>query len=91
MLLYGLFAGLVAILATVAIERLGGRLGGLLASIPTTIIPASIGILDRSPTERHFVWAMAIVPGGMLVNAFFLWLWRWGPPRLPRTSLAKPA
>ena len=35
----GLFAGVVAVLATVAVERLGGRLGGVLASIPTTIVP----------------------------------------------------
>ena len=89
MLIYGLFAGLVAILATVAIERFGGRLGGLLASIPTTIIPASLGIFERSHTPRDYVWAMSVVPIGMLVNAFFLWLWRWGPPRLPHTTLPK--
>ena len=39
----GIFAALVAIGATVAIERLGGRLGGVLGSIPTTIVPASLG------------------------------------------------
>ena len=87
MLFYGLFAGVVAILATVAIERLGGRMGGLLASVPTTIIPASIGILEQSKSETDFVWAMAIVPFGMLVNAFFLFLWRWVPPRLPAAEL----
>ena len=42
-LLSGIFAALVAIGATVAIERLGGRLGGVLGSIPTTIVPASLG------------------------------------------------
>ena len=39
-----LLAGLVAIGATVAIERFGGRIGGLLATVPTTIVPASIGM-----------------------------------------------
>ena len=43
MLFYGFFAGVVAILATVAIERLGGRMGGLLASVPTTIILHPLG------------------------------------------------
>ena len=42
-ILSGIFAALVAIGATVAIERLGGRLGGILGSIPTTIVPASLG------------------------------------------------
>ena len=89
MLFYGVFAGVVAILATVAIERLGGRMGGLLASVPTTIIPASIGILEQSRSEADFIWAMAIVPFGMLVNAFFLFLWRWVPPRLPTADLGR--
>ena len=35
-----MFAGVVAIGATVAIERLGGKLGGLIAAVPSTIIPA---------------------------------------------------
>ena len=39
----GIFAALVAVAATVAIERLGGRLGGVIGSIPTTIVPASLG------------------------------------------------
>jgi len=86
MLFYGLFAAVVAIMATVAIERLGGRLGGLVATIPTTIIPACTGIFDRSPDEQDFVWAMSVVPMGMLVNAFFLWLWRKVPPSLSRLS-----
>ena len=38
------FAGLVAVGVTVAIERLGGRVGGLLGTLPTTIVPASLGI-----------------------------------------------
>lgn len=45
--LSGLFAGLVAVLATVAVEKLGGRLGGVLASMPTTIVPACIGLFEQ--------------------------------------------
>lgn len=43
-LLSGLGAGLIATLATLAIERLGGKLGGVIGTLPTTIIPASWGV-----------------------------------------------
>lgn len=82
----GLFAGLVAIGATLAVERLGGRLGGVLASIPTTIVPAAIG-MSLGTTPEGFVAAMAAVPVGMLVDAAFLWSWRVLPRRLPARSL----
>ena len=74
-------------LATLAIERFGGRIGGLLATVPTTIIPACLGIWNESADHHDFVWAMAVVPMGMWVNSFFLWLWRVVPPRLPSTQL----
>ncbi|MEC7985975.1 MAG: hypothetical protein VX278_12495 [Myxococcota bacterium] len=79
-----IFAGLVAIAATVAVERLGGLLGGVLASIPTTIVPAAIGFFLQGEGFEH---ALMAVPGGMLVNALFLFSWRYFPPRLPRVSL----
>jgi hypothetical protein len=34
-------AGAVAVLATVAVERLGGVAGGIFSSVPTTIVPAA--------------------------------------------------
>ncbi len=92
MALYGALAGLVAIGATVAIERLGGRLGGILATLPTTIIPASIGIwgktnvVGQDPVEFYQA-AMFAVPSGMLLNAGFLWLWRVVPPYLSGVSV----
>jgi hypothetical protein len=76
------YAGLVAIGVTVAIERLGGRLGGLVGSIPTTIIPASLGfwwVAESTPLFRESLYA---VPAGMLVNAIFLYSWRVLPRRL---------
>ncbi len=82
------FAGLVAIGATLAIERWGGRLGGILGTLPTTIVPASLGIAAAAPTDAAFRDALLSVPAGMLLNAFFLWLWRAVPPRLPDTGLA---
>lgn len=42
--LSGAFAAAVAVTATMVIERLGGRVGGVLASSPTTVIPASLGV-----------------------------------------------
>lgn len=77
-----IFAGLVAVLATIAVERLGGVAGGVLSSIPTTIVPAAIGILGRSEDPDGFRRAMAFVPVGILMNAGYLLLWRVIPARL---------
>ena len=43
-LLAALFAGIVAILVTVAIEKWGGIIRGILGTLPTTIVPATIGM-----------------------------------------------
>ena len=86
-LLPGLMAGCIAIGVTVAVERWGGRIGGLIGTLPSTIIPASIGILAGSETTADFQAAMFATPIGMLVNAIFLWTWRALPPRLPAGSV----
>lgn len=75
-------AGGVAIAATVAIERFGGRLGGLLATLPTTIVPAAVGMFLGSADLADYRAGLFIMPAGMLVNAFFLWVWRVLPARL---------
>lgn len=82
-----LFAGLVAVGATVAIERWGGVIGGLLGTLPTTVVPASLGIWAASSDPTTFAAAMGAIPVGMLVNAGFLFLWRVGPRLLPEASL----
>lgn len=79
-----LFAGVVAVLATIAVERLGGVAGGVLSSIPTTIVPAAIGIYNRNPDVDEFRRAMAFVPVGILLNAGYLLLWRVVPARIGR-------
>lgn len=91
----GAAAGLVAIGATVAVERLGGRLGGLLGTLPSTIVPAAAGIwmstLEHHPsgeTGAAFASAMGAVPVGMWVNVLFLHTWRVGPRWLPRGALS---
>ncbi|KAI8907143.1 hypothetical protein EDD86DRAFT_208857 [Gorgonomyces haynaldii] len=84
--LSGLFSGIVASLASVAIERFGGAVGGVLGSSPTTLIPASIGfwITYREDNILSFQKSMLIVCPGMLVNAVFLTCWRVGPKILTR-------
>ncbi|TNF34719.1 MAG: hypothetical protein EP329_06950, partial [Deltaproteobacteria bacterium] len=82
-----IFAGVVATGVTVAIERFGGRLGGLLGTLPTTVVPASLGIWAQTGGGEVFTAAMDATPLGMLVNAVFLWLWRALPPRLPALRL----
>lgn len=81
------FAGGVAIGVTVAIERLGGRLGGLIGTLPTTIVPASLGIYLQCQDTAAFADAMGAVPAGMLVDVGFLFLWGVLPPRLPAAKL----
>jgi hypothetical protein len=81
----GLFAALIAILVTVAIEYWGGRLGGILGTVPTTIVPATIGIFHRANGD-DFVAAVATAPVGILLNAIFLLCWLVFPPRIPRWS-----
>jgi hypothetical protein len=82
-ILPALFAAAIATGVTVAIERLGGRRGGLLGTLPSTIVPAAIGLLAVSPSLSSFQEAMFITPAGMLVNTLFLLMWRLLPPRLP--------
>ena len=79
-LLSALFAGMVAILVTVAIERYGGRTGGVLATVPTTIVPAAYGMYSLS-NQSEFAQSMSIVPLGMMVNAVFLLIWMHAPQR----------
>ena len=80
-LLSALFAGIVATLVTIAIEKFGGRTGGVLATIPTTIVPAALGMYSISG-ETEFAQSMSIVPLGMMVNAIFLLVWIHAPQRV---------
>ncbi|KAI9222099.1 hypothetical protein BC828DRAFT_379305 [Blastocladiella britannica] len=87
------FAAIVCTLITIVIEKFGGLLGGVLGSVPTTIIPASLGFyyqyrfLGSSSITPHATQAgleeyqksmISVVPG-MILNAFFLLMWRYLP------------
>ena len=41
---FGLFAGVSAIVVSLLIEKCGGIIGGVLGTLPSTIIPASLGV-----------------------------------------------
>lgn len=87
-LIAGVFAGGLAVVITVMIERWGGRVGGVLGTVPSTIIPASIGVyVGGDPIA--FAEAMDSACAGMLVSAGFLWTWRTLPSLLPPWSLGR--
>ncbi len=84
-MLSAVFAGTVAILVTIAIERWGGVIGGILGTVPSTIVPASIGMYMIS-TREEFLESMAIIPFGMMLNAMFLGVWLILPAKFPQSS-----
>ena len=77
-----LFAGLVAIISTVFVERGGGALGGVI-TLPTTIVPASIGIwrevgsaggiLRRNVDGSDWHALEPPFPSGLEELAFLVW------------------
>ena len=79
---FALAAGVVSAGATVAVERFGGRVGGILGTVPTTIMPATMGLFATHPMDADgtssegFLRAVAVVPAGMMINAAFLASWR---------------
>ena len=87
-LIPGFTAGLAAILVTLAIERLGGQLGGILGTLPLTVVPASLGLFHADPRADVFATAMSAIPLGMLLNAAFLGVWRVWPIRAGERSSA---
>ena len=84
-LISAIFAGLVATLVTVAIEKWGGLTGGILGTIPSTIVPAAAGMYIVGG-EIALIKSMAIIPLGMLVNGIFLTVWIILPPHLSQKA-----
>ena len=73
-LLSAIFAGIVAVLVTVAIEKWGGIVGGVLGTLPTTIVPAAIGMYVEAGSE-DLATSMSLIPFWMLLNALFVASW----------------
>lgn len=78
----GAFAAIAAVCATRAIECWGGLAGGILSTLPTTIVPAALGLATRL-SGQDLVAALFTVPLGMLFDGIFLLEWRYLPARLP--------
>lgn len=86
----GITAGIVAILSGLAVEKLGGIIGGVLSSLPTIVAPATIGIFleltnflnDKPGSELHFQEAMFSIPISTFCNALFLLIWKQAPKRI---------
>eukprot|EP00727_Mastigamoeba_balamuthi_P001191 m51a1_g11069 hypothetical protein (194) ;mRNA; r:547870-548647 len=70
----GVVAAAASILATVVIEHWGGTVGGVVGTLPSTIVPASLGVCFTA--YGGLVDSMYAVPLGMLLNAVVLLLWR---------------
>ena len=83
-----LAAGVLAIAVPAAIERFGGVLGGILGTMPSTILPASLGIYGEADGADAFLAAMGVVPLGMLLNVGFLYSWRLFPPYVAALPVA---
>ena len=49
---------------------------GTAVTIPTTILPASLGIWSEAVDEVAFAASMSVVPVGMGLNVLFLMMWR---------------
>tara|TARA_B100000925_G_scaffold246049_1_gene196145 strand:+ start:465 stop:1292 length:828 start_codon:yes stop_codon:yes gene_type:complete len=88
-ILYGIFAGLVAILVTVAIEKFGGFIGGVLGTVPSTIIPAAAGVYALEG-DKSLTASMSVVPIGMLINGVFLGVWIMLPKYIASDRLKLP-
>ena len=84
-LVSALLAGVVATAVTVAIEKWGCLVGGLLGTVPSTIVPAGIGMY-LAGGEDEIVSSMMVVPLGMLLNALFLGAWLVLPRWFSNTS-----
>ncbi|MBT7937664.1 MAG: hypothetical protein HN696_00705 [Euryarchaeota archaeon] len=73
-LLSAMFAGMVAIAVTVAIERWGGVIGGIIGTLPTTIVPAAIGMYLAGGQDALST-SLSLVPFWMVLNSLFVGLW----------------
>lgn len=81
-LLSGLLTGLVAAGVTLAIERLGGQVGGVIGSSPTTVVVVSLSFATRMSGFDLRAAMFAVAPA-MLNNAAFLGTWLFLPRKLP--------
>ena len=73
-------AGSASVAATMFIERMGGSIGGVIASSPSTIVIFGIAAAVTTATLGDFVTVLYMSAVGLFGDALFLWLWRLLPP-----------
>ncbi|KAG2375173.1 hypothetical protein C9374_010177 [Naegleria lovaniensis] len=93
----GLCASCISLAITLVIEKWGSRVGGIIGSIPTAVVPSTMGFaLDAlvkyndQPDERKHVMIRSFysIPIGTLMTAVFLLSWK-VLPSLIETYLMK--
>ncbi|KAL9646205.1 hypothetical protein ABK040_008078 [Willaertia magna] len=91
----GLFASIISILLTITIEKLGGRLGGIISSIPTAIVPTTIGFYldaqrqyatDFNLKAHVLTQELYTVPISNFISTIFLLCWKVIPYLLDKLS-----
>jgi len=88
-LLSGIVGGAVAVGATVLIERLGGRIGGIISASPHLVVIGIYGILEESESPAKAEKALFSIPLGVLTDIIFLAVWQYVPALLPITGVHK--
>lgn len=78
-LISGAVAGVIVIVATRAIERFGGILGGVISTLPTTVVVAGFGFALTIDDDDDFRRSMFVIPLGQLLDAGVLCIWRFLP------------
>jgi len=71
----GVLAAIVAVFTSRVTSKLDSIVGGVLSTIPSAIIPASIGFVVADD-HIDVVEALYAIPSGIILNAFFLSIWR---------------
>ena len=84
----GMYASIVSMLLTRAIEYFGGVAGGILGGMPSTIIAASVGLTYILGDDEVLI-AMYITPIGMFINCLYLYMWRILPNHLNASYSSK--
>lgn len=80
-------AFLMAIAVALLIEKLGGGVGSVIGTIPSTILPASYIILTEASksAEQKASSMIACIYGIFSTLILFMPLWKVLPPKLPKT------
>lgn len=72
----GSLAGFMTILSTLLVEKLGGRIGGVIASMPITILPASYTIIESAKSEANYLASLCSLPLNCFGGIVFLEVWK---------------